>query len=221
VRELLTRIGAHSSDRVIHFLDSSVNYLEIGRWMKARRFDVSQRLTRREMVFAEVAREIGSRPVLYLEFGVFRGASLLEWARLLDHPGSRFHAFDSFRGLPVDWAIDNPRGHFDIGGIPPSINDDRVTFFPGWFEETLTKYTPPSNDQLVINLDADLYSSTKTVLDRLAPHIVVGSYLYFDEFSNRNHELRAFSELLDRTGMRFRVVAVTRALSNVAFQRTE
>jgi hypothetical protein len=189
--------------------------------MRKRGFAIPRRLRRQIEVFATIAGEIGERPVLYLEFGVFEGASLRAWTKLLGHPGSHFHAFDSFRGLPEDWNVGNPRGHFDRGGIVPTIDDSRVTFFSGRFEDTLPKYVPPRSDQLVINLDPDLYSSTKVVLDSLSMHIVVGTYIYFDEFSNRNHELRAFSELLDRTGMRFRVVAATRALSNVAFQRTD
>jgi hypothetical protein len=51
-------------------------------------------------------------------------------------------------------------------------SDDRVAFFKGWFSETLPDYVPPPHKQLFVNLDADLYSSTKTVLEFLKPHIV-------------------------------------------------
>jgi len=44
--------------------------------------------------------------------------------------------------------------------------------------------------------DADLYSSTKLVLDYLGDTIVPGSYLYFDDFSHRNDEMRAFDEFI-------------------------
>lgn len=63
----------------------------------------------------------------------------------------------------------------------------------------------PLHEVLVINLDADLYSSTICVLKVLKDEIIPGTYIYFDEF-NRNHELRAFDELMNETGMRFSLV---------------
>lgn len=99
------------------------------------------------------------------------------------------------------------------------IDDPRVSFFKGWFDETLSHYALPPHKQLFINLDADLYSSTKTVLHFLKPHILPGTYLYFDEFQSREHEPKAFCELLAETGWKFEVVAATRGLSHVLFQR--
>ena len=107
-----------------------------------------------------------------------------------------------------------------MGGAVPVIDDSRVSFFKGWFSETLTRYAFPSYEQLFVNFDADLYSSTKTVLDFLKPHISVGTYLYFDEFQSREHEPKAFDEFLSETGWAFRVVAASRGLRNVLFQRT-
>ena len=46
-----------------------------------------------------------------------------------------------------------------------------------------------------------------------------GSYLLFDEFSDRQHELRAFEEFLHESGFRFEFVAGDRALARVAFVR--
>jgi hypothetical protein len=56
----------------------------------------------------------------------------------------------------------------------------------------------PPHEELFLNCDADLYSSTKTILHVLKPHIRTGTYLYFDEFQAREHELRAFDEFLSR-----------------------
>jgi hypothetical protein len=67
-------------------------------------------------------------------------------------------------------------------------------------------------------LDADLYSSTALVLEWLEPTILPGTYLYFDEFHDRMHELRAFDEFLAQGNLRFRAVAATQGLSQIAFQ---
>lgn len=100
------------------------------------------------------------------------------------------------------------------------IDDSRVSFYKGWYSETLPRYVLPAHEQLFVNFDADLYSSTRTVLDFLKPHISFGTYLYFDEFQAREHESKAFDEFLSETGWTFQVVAASRGLTNVLFQRT-
>jgi hypothetical protein len=62
---------------------------------------------------------------------------------------------------------------------------------------------------MVVNFDADLYSSTK---------VRVGAYLYFDEFNDRHHELRAFDEFLKETGMKFKAVGPDQILSPRSFK---
>jgi len=84
--------------------------------------------------------------------------------------------------------------------------DPRVRFFKGWFDQTLTSYEPPPHDVLVVICDADLYSSTIFVLNKLEKLIVLGTYLYFDEFHHQSDELRAFREFTLRTGTRFLLV---------------
>ncbi|HEX2054887.1 MAG TPA: TylF/MycF/NovP-related O-methyltransferase, partial [Nitrospiraceae bacterium] len=112
-----------------------------------------------------------------------------------------------------------PKGYFSVNGATPVIDDRRVTFFKGWFEDTLSTYRVPRHEVLFITLDADLYSSTKTVLGRLKEHIRQGTFLYFDEFSDRFHEMKAFDEFLQESGMTFRVIGADAQLSSVIFQR--
>lgn len=73
---------------------------------------------------------------------------------------------------------------------------------------------------LVLNMDADLYSSTAFVLKTLESRILPGTYIYFDEFNHRFDELRAFDEFIQNTGMKFSVVAATWSLAQVVFLRT-
>ena len=102
----------------------------------------------------------------------------------------------------------------------PQIDDPRVQFFRGWFEQTLPDCRFPAYDVLVLNFDADLYSSTIFVLNTIERAIVPGTYIYFDEFNHRFHELRAFAEFTERTGMRCALLAATPCLAQVLFQRT-
>jgi hypothetical protein len=196
-----------------------MTYLHVGRWMRERGFYVGSRCDSREDVFAAIAAKVADEKVLYLEFGVFEGKSMRFWSRALRNPGAQLHGFDSFEGLPESWTRGHERGRFSTGGRIPEIDDARARFFKGWFDQTLRTYEPPSHDRLVINVDSDLYSSADVVLRTLEPLIVPGTYLYFDEFHDRHHELRAFEELLDRANATFRVVAASRELQHVAFQR--
>ena len=216
---LLTRVGTVVPGDFITSLDGGLNYLETGRWLKQASLSIPTRVKRREEVFDIIAGRIADRRVLYLEFGVLRGASLHYWSKALRNPDAALHAFDKFEGLPEGWGLSTPKGTFSTGGRLPEIDDPRVQFFVGWFSDTLPKYELPPHDELVINVDSDLYSSAKTILDVLRPHIHLGSFIYFDEYSDRMNEQRAFREYLAATGQRFEVVAATRALRHLAFRR--
>src|SRR5690606_1350909 len=91
------------------------------------------------------------------------------------------HGFDSFEGLPEVWHHE-PRGSYTTKGVIPTMPEN-VELHVGWFEDTLPEFLA-GNDQPVrfINIDCDIYSSTKTVLDSLASRIVHGSVIVFDEY---------------------------------------
>jgi len=217
----LTRAGAACPLWLLLRLNSVFNYLWVGHWMKSRGFWVARRVNSREEIFAVAAQDIGDREVLYLEFGVYLGDSMTTWSRLLRNPRSHLHGFDSFEGLPESWDLSLNKGFFAVQGAIPVIDDSRVAFFKGWFCETLPHYVLPAHEAVFVNLDADVYSSTKTVLDFLKPHIRRGTYLYFDNFHAREHESKAFDEFLSETGVAFRAVAATRGLRHVLFQCTQ
>lgn len=216
----LTRAGELISPGVIHNLDATINYLEVGRWMRANGYDTTHRVEQREQLFNIAAAQVSLQDVLYMEFGVYQGDATRYWSKLLCNPKSKLHGFDSFEGLPENWLPHRPKGHFSLQGEIPQIDDPRVQFFPGWFEQTLASYTLPAHDVLVLNFDADLYSSTSFVLNTLEHAIVPGTYIYFDEFNHRFHELRAFREFTERTSMKCSLLGATRWLDHVLFQRT-
>jgi hypothetical protein len=219
IKYFLTRIGGRVSRRTIDNLTATVNYLEVGRWMRARGYDTRHRLDRAEDLFEIVGAQVGDRDVLYLEFGVWKGDTTRYWSKLLRNPKSKLHGFDSFAGLPEDWLGTRPKGYYSTSGAIPQVDDARVRFFKGWFEDTLPQYKCPPHHVLVMNLDADLYSSTTLVLNTFREAIVPGTYIYFDEFNHQFHELRAFDEFINKYGMKFSLLGVTRTLEKVLFQR--
>jgi len=217
---VLTRIGSACSAGTIYNLNGVFNYLHVGWWLHAHGFDTSALVATRNELFDRLAVQLQDREVLYLEFGVARGESIRYWSTLLRNPRSHLHGFDSFVGLPHDWSLEgHKRGDFSTGGAPPEIEDPRVEFFAGWFEETLPHYSWPEHEVLVVTLDADLYSSTTTVLEFVKERLLPGSYLYFDQFHHRCDELRGFAEFLDENPFTFKLVGASRDLSNVMFQR--
>lgn len=219
LKAMLTKAGEHAPAGVIHGLNATVNYLEAGRWFKSHGYRATARLRDRYRLFDRIIAQVADERVLYLEFGVWRGEATRYWSARLRHPAARLHGFDSFTGLPEHWNERNGEGGFSTGGRAPLVDDPRVEFFTGWFEQTLPAYRLAPHDRLVVNIDADLYSSAKTVLTALRDAIVPGTYLYFDEFTDRMHEMRAFDEYLAATGQRFALVGATTALQHVAFQR--
>jgi len=146
-----------------------------------------------------VTDEIASNgPIDYLEFGVYQGYATRSWTALSRHPESRFFGFDTFEGLPEDWEFFNeivPRGTWQTGGRPPHIHDPRVKFIKGIFQETLPDFlkTFTPKNRLVINCDADLYTSTLYLLVTLNYLLGPGQIVIFDEFSTV-YEFKAFRD---------------------------
>jgi hypothetical protein len=134
---------------------------------------------------------------MILEFGVASGTTircLAGSAPLLDRV---IYGFDSFQGLPEPWG-DYQAGHFacDIPEVPNSCE-----LMIGLFKDTLPHFleTHPG-DIALLHLDADLYSSTWTVLEHLMARIVPGTVIAMDEyFISIDQEQRAFAEWLAKT----------------------
>jgi hypothetical protein len=218
IKSLLVGVGRRSGDRFIHQLDSALSYVTVGHWAAARGFRVAAPVSNREELFVAIAREVVGRRVLYLEFGVAFGDSIRFWSDLLEGPDASLHGFDSFEGLPEDWNRYTSKGAYSTGGVIPDVKDERVRFFKGLFDETLPDYELPDHDVLIVNVDCDIYPSASFVLGHLAPHIGPGTYIYFDEFCDRENELRAFDEFLETTGKRFEIVGATADFRHAAFK---
>lgn len=165
----------------------------------------------RKQLYQYINSTIGNIGITYCEFGVYKGASIKYWSQLNTNESSQFIGFDTFTGLPEDW--DNftgglLKGTFDTKGQVPNIKDERVIFQKGLFQETLPEFlnTFKISNLLIINIDADLYSSTLYVLTKAHNILKKGSIIIFDEFSSVLHEFRAFEDYCKAYNVRFEVI---------------
>ncbi len=149
-------------------------------------------------------------PGLALEFGVATGTTLAIIAdTVADHRA--VFGFDSFEGLPENWRTGFAAGEF---AQSPPRDIPGATLLTGLFEDSLPGFLAQNDDQIAfVHLDADLYSSTKTVLDLVAERLAPDAVLLFDEYFNypgwRRHEYRAFAEFIARTGRTFEYLGYT------------
>lgn len=137
---------------------------------------------------------------MVLEFGVRNGNSIRQIAEIAKQD---VHGFDSFEGLPEVWHHE-PKGSYTTKGEIPAVPNN-VTLHVGWFEETIPVFLKNNSGPVrFINVDCDIYSSTKTILDLLAPRIVPGTVIVFDEYIGNEHwredEFKAFQEAVTRYG---------------------
>ncbi len=141
---------------------------------------------------------------LRLEFGVLDGASIDVIAA---HSEGTVHGFDSFEGLPADWTFGYAAGALSREGRLPEVRSN-VSLVPGWFEDRLPGFLEShTGDVALVHLDADLYESTRFVLDRLGDRIVEGTVLVFDEYLYMNDpdhdDFRAFQDWRGRRAYRY------------------
>jgi len=194
-----------------YLLESTVELLKFGRF--TRLLDATPSFEDRSHLYAYLQQRIvGAQPIDYLEFGVFRGASIKKWMELNSDPRSRFFGFDTFEGLPEPWKMATstlPAGYFSTGGEFPETNDPRVQFIKGKFQDSLRGFLSDFQvrNRLVLHLDADLYTSTLYVLALLDTFTQPGSLLLFDEFGTVNHEFRAYVDYTEAFGRSCNAIA--------------
>jgi len=154
-------------------------------------------------------------PIDYLEFGVFEGLTIDFWRKLNQNPKSRFYGFDTFTGLPETWknlVSDRPSSTWDCQGKMPEIDDQRVRFYKGLFQDTIDQFIRDYHpqDKIVIHNDSDLYSSSLYMLTRLHDFIKKDTIIIFDEFSNVMHEFRALEDYCAAYYRKYKVIAATK-----------
>jgi predicted O-methyltransferase YrrM len=162
---------------------------------------------------------------LYMEFGVYHGESLRVIANSTDNT---VHGFDSFDGLPEAWSVGTERrasglepggAYTTYGQIPDAPAN--VMLHPGWFDDTLPLFAGQYVDKIAfMNIDCDIYSSTKSIFDCLGDRIKAGTVIVFDEYfcypEWRDHEYKAFQEYILSSGLDYEYIAFSYFTSQAA-----
>lgn len=157
----------------------------------------------------------------YCEFGVAEGHAFVNAYELFARPFPelRFHAFDSFEGLPRPQGVDVQgayTGAFHEGQFACTLEaftrrlhslqiaEQRVSVYKGWFDRILAEGQPSAAVEAIAVawIDCDLYESTVPVLKFLTHRLRPGSVVVFDDWGcYRNQpdkgEQRACREWLD------------------------
>ncbi len=104
-------------------------------------------------------------------------------------------------------SLDEVKGNFGRYGLL----DDRVLFLKGFFKDTLPSAS--ISKLSVLRVDADLYESTRDVLENLYPKLSVGGYAVFDDYRNLPECKRAVDEYRQVHGISEPIVEIdTRAV---------
>lgn len=162
---------------------------------------------------------------LRLEFGV-RNAVMMKFMSAHDHRANdqaaqsmlRWDGFDSFQGLPKS-TLNAARlgwggGKYSVRGNLPAVPAN-VRLHVGWFNESLPPFldSPEGLGPVAFaHLDADIYTSTISVLTALAMRcrLRIGTVLAFDEIFGppriQFEELRALEEATASYGLRWRFI---------------
>jgi hypothetical protein len=158
-----------------------------------------------------------------LEFGVAGGrtATILGDAR----PDRTLHGFDSFEGLPEDWAGHlNRRGAFSRRGKLPKVPLN-VRLHKGWFCDTIPAWLADNPERVgFLHVDCDIYSSARDVLWGLRSRLQQGTVIVFDEYFNypnwQQHEARALREFVEEFDVSYDYIAYTASNGAAAIRLT-
>lgn len=159
---------------------------------------------------------------LVLEFGVRNGHSIWKIAELFS--GREVYGFDSFEGLPESWGDEQAGSYTTLGRLPKVPGN--VELVVGWFEDTLPTFKKEHPEPIAfMNIDCDLYSATKTVLNEVNQQIVPGTVIVFDEYIGnktwRDDEFKAFQEWVEAHQVRYMYLAVSFYSKQVAVRILE
>ena len=130
-----------------------------------------------------------------------------------------FHALDTFEGMPTN---DEGNDNFRKGNFLSSMDafytrcqkaglkEPQLKIYKGLFADNEAALARQMDDRkaVIINLDCDLYASTKDVFKMVHPFLQVGTVLLIDDYNSfsadqRKGQRKAFEEFRSETNFRF------------------
>lgn len=199
---LFFREGRYGLDQIVQSIIDSNR-------VRKSELAAAQLLAERDGVLAFAVEAMRGTEGVIAEFGVFRGTSLRLLARAA--PERPVIGFDSFQGLPADWGALLPKGEFACP--TPSFVENNISLRVGAFSETLPVFAAEGQPVALAHIDCDLHDSTVTVLNGIAPLLVPGSVVVFDEYYGypgfADFEYRAWKEFVARRQLTPAPIAVS------------
>ena len=145
-----------------------------------------------------------------VECGVFRGFSLMSWAKLStilepENLTRRIYGFDTFNGFPTVSSSDrNGSGVAEVGDFQTSSYEELLELIRLYDQDRFLGHIPKmqlirgdviktipefvqQNRHLLVSLlfiDLDLYEPTKVALEQIVPRMPKGAIIAFDELDN-------------------------------------
>ena len=145
-----------------------------------------------------------------VECGVFRGFSLMSWAKLStilepENLTRRIYGFDTFNGFPSVSSSDrNGSGVAEVGDFQASSYEELLELIRLYDQDRFLGHIPKmqlirgdviktipefvqQNRHLLVSLlfiDLDVYESTKVALEQIVPRMSKGAIIAFDELDN-------------------------------------
>jgi len=193
-RDLVLARGAQylsTTKNVIWYLETLILSARFMQLLKSSQWGSNSKLlvNRYQLWNEKLIPKVKTGAVVF-EFGVAAGAATKWWAKK-ELPLAAWHGFDTFTGLPTPWS----RGGVDVMEAGVFDQSATATEFPvvrsnypldwhkGLISETLVhaKFPIPSDCQIIIFVDVDLYQPTKEVLLYFGRHLKNGDLIYFDE----------------------------------------
>ncbi|HEY6437765.1 MAG TPA: TylF/MycF/NovP-related O-methyltransferase [Ignavibacteriaceae bacterium] len=231
IKALFSRFKLHFIFKPIEGLLLNIVYLsKLSRWISNNKSLVFNDFYNKKVKYDDrfklhqflIDKEINDLAIDYLEFGVATGIAFKWWVEKNKNPATRFFGFDVFTGLPEDFGV-MKKHHYDTEGTTPKIDDTRVSFIKGLFQDSLPGFLEnyKSNKRKVIHMDADLYSSTLFVLTRLLPILKKDDIIIFDEFGVPTHEFKAFTEIVSAYKMNFEFLGAINNYLQIAIKLQE
>lgn len=163
----------------------------------------------------------------YFEFGCHRARTFrmaLSAARFYNLNSMKFHAFDSFEGLPDigrviinKWAAGELcTGEEEFNRIIEThgLFTDSIFLHKGFYSDLLTSdlqnaLIKRSTKASFVNIDCDFYESAKDVFNFLEPFLSHGSIIYIDDYfggftkTSNGGVMQAFDEFMSTSDYHF------------------